>query len=149
MLYRYSNKNRQLLNKFRSKVNSKIEIYFTKFLEDFNFIPYDSTMDEVIEAQLKRLDKDNQTQDDIQMLQIVRNFKRERSQFNLEDEEIYAMVFTHEKEENYTKFEDISVYNFALLRMERWKNQKERMRRVEELRDYTDAERKNIGRLIL
>jgi len=102
-------------------------------------------MDEVIEAQLIRLDKDNQTQDDIKMIQIVRNFKRERSAFNLEDEKIFGMVFEHEREENYTKFEEISVYNFALLRIERWKNQKERIRRVEELRDYTDAERKNVG----
>jgi len=91
-----------------------------------------------------RLNKENQTQEDIRMLQTARNFKIYRDAYNLESDEIYEVIYMHEKEENYTRFDDINVYNFAYKRLERWNKIKERSRRVDELKDYTDVEKKNL-----
>lgn len=66
----------QLLNTFTSKVTvGSIEEYFTQFLEEFNYIPYDSSVDEILNRQQDLLVGKSEDPENFKKLQIVKNLK--------------------------------------------------------------------------
>lgn len=65
----------QLLTKFISRVELQIEKYFTEFLEEFNYIPCDSSIDDVIQRQQDVLEENADDAENFKRLQIVKNLK--------------------------------------------------------------------------
>ena len=65
----------QLLTKFISRVELQIEKHFTEFLEEFNYIPNDASIEDVLERQQEVLEENADDAENFKRLQIVKNLK--------------------------------------------------------------------------
>lgn len=84
---------------FESKVRTDFERYFTQFLEEFNYIALDSTVDEVIEVQLNKLEDKAENPEDNRKLEIIKNLKETKKKYTIDQQEILETVVYHENEE--------------------------------------------------
>ena len=117
------------------------ERYFITLLEDFAFIKKNSSIEAMIDIELNKLKKDAKTPKDFRKQEIINKFEQSKMQHRMDQYQILDSLAGYEKEDLCYKYDEISIYNFAYKRKERWKIKKQQKEDDDKLKECTDIDR--------
>ena len=95
----------------------------------------------MLDVELNKLKKDANTPEDFRKQEIINQFKNSRKGHRMDQCKILDSLAGYEKEDLCYEYDEISIYNFANKRKERWKIKKKQKEDDDELKEFTDIDR--------